>query len=402
MMLSKNVILLVLLSIYAFSAKITVPDNVPSIQAAIDKSTDGDTVFIRIGTYRESITLKNHIALVGESMTGTVISGTKKNPVVTAADNTMIKNMTVQDGKSGILSENTALTVDQVIVRNNEQTGIHCLVALPNIYNCIIHRNKWSGILCESTRSIKTSVIHNIIAENGYSGITLMGQSEVLIMNNVIFANRQFGIWGTEESHMSRIVYNDFYNNRVSVNRAYLTKDVSNISDNPGFPLVNGQYDFLSTSSIMLKGKGKDGAAIGLIGGEVLTQKLTDPDEDNIMQNDDKCPSIPEDIDGFEDEDGCPDFDNDSDGFFDSQDACPGSPEDYDGFRDDDGCLDDDNDKDGIPDNIDVCKSNPETVNGYKDDDGCPDEIPPGTKTVPSAPQPVQPETTTPAVDSGR
>jgi OmpA-OmpF porin, OOP family len=409
MSLSKNIIVLVTLAICAYSEKIIVPDHCTSVQGAIDKSVEGDTVFVRIGSYHEAVVLKNGIALIGESMTGTIISGNKKNPVVIAADKTLIKNLTIQDGKSGILSENAALTIDQVIVRNNAQTGIHCLVTLPNIYNCIIHRNQWSGILCESTRSIKTSIIHNIIAENGYNGITLMGLSEALIMNNVIFANRQFGIWGVEESQKSRIIYNDFFNNRSTIN-LYLRKDPSNIMDDPAYPYVNGQYDYLTTSSIMLKGKGKDGATIGLIGGEVLTQKLTDPDEDGIVQDADKCPSIPEDMDSFEDDDGCPEFDNDNDGFFDPQDACPNSPEDYDGFRDDDGCLDDDNDKDGIPDSVDICKNNPETVNSFKDDDGCPDEIPPGTGTKVPPPSPVpqknemttKPQTTPQPVDSGR
>jgi len=56
-------------------------------------------------------------------------------------------------------------------------------------------------------------------------------------------------------------------------------------------------------------------------------------------------------------------------------DKCPNEPEDFDGFEDEDGCPDPDNDKDGIPDVVD--KSNePETVNGVDDEDGCPDEAP--------------------------
>ncbi|MCX7725435.1 MAG: thrombospondin type 3 repeat-containing protein, partial [Chitinispirillaceae bacterium] len=173
----------------------------------------------------------------------------------------------------------------------------------------------------------------------------------------------------------SRIIHNDFYNNREHVN-VYLVKDPTNISEDPGYPKVKGEYDFFSSTSIMLKGKGKDGADIGLVGGEVLYQKLNDPDEDGVDNTKDKCPEVPEDLDSFEDEDGCPEFDNDKDGYFDSEDACPNSAEDYDGFRDDDGCNDYDNDKDNIPDSIDVCKHEAEVFNGYKDEDGCPDVVP--------------------------
>nr|MBA3501557.1 OmpA family protein [Deltaproteobacteria bacterium] len=39
-----------------------------------------------------------------------------------------------------------------------------------------------------------------------------------------------------------------------------------------------------------------------------------DLDNDGILDNVDKCPRVPEDLDGFEDTDGCPDLDNDKDG----------------------------------------------------------------------------------------
>src|SRR5207248_10527593 len=65
--------------------------------------------------------------------------------------------------------------------------------------------------------------------------------------------------------------------------------------------------------------------------------------------------------------------DNDHDGIPDAADKCPLCPEDKDGFEDADGCPDVDNDKDGIPDSLDACPNEPETINGFKDDDGCPD-----------------------------
>jgi hypothetical protein len=98
-----------------------------------------------------------------------------------------------------------------------------------------------------------------------------------------------------------------------------------------------------------------------------------DNDHDGIPDSVDKCPNEPEDKDGFEDEDGCPDPDNDHDGIPDAMDKCPNEPEDKDGFEDLDGCPDPDNDHDGIPDEKDRCPNEPETINGFQDDDGCPD-----------------------------
>jgi outer membrane protein OmpA-like peptidoglycan-associated protein len=98
-----------------------------------------------------------------------------------------------------------------------------------------------------------------------------------------------------------------------------------------------------------------------------------DNDNDGIPDSLDKCPDVPEDKDGFQDQDGCPDFDNDQDGIPDSVDKCPNVPEDKDNFQDQDGCPDYDNDQDGVPDSLDKCPNIPEDIDGFEDQDGCPD-----------------------------
>jgi outer membrane protein OmpA-like peptidoglycan-associated protein len=117
----------------------------------------------------------------------------------------------------------------------------------------------------------------------------------------------------------------------------------------------------------------------------------------------DKCPEEAEDVDKFQDEDGCPDPDNDADARLDEIDKCPDDPEDDDGFMDNDGCPEADNDKDGINDaddqcpneagsadmagcpnrdsdgdgigdDLDRCPYDAEDLDGDRDEDGCPDE----------------------------
>ncbi|MGE3635366.1 MAG: OmpA family protein [Sandaracinaceae bacterium] len=101
---------------------------------------------------------------------------------------------------------------------------------------------------------------------------------------------------------------------------------------------------------------------------------IGDRDGDTILDDIDMCTEVPEDLDGFQDEDGCPEDDNDADGILDPDDRCPGEPEDHDGFMDEDGCPDPDNDHDGFPDVHDACPNEPEVINGVDDRDGCPDE----------------------------
>jgi OmpA-OmpF porin, OOP family len=90
-----------------------------------------------------------------------------------------------------------------------------------------------------------------------------------------------------------------------------------------------------------------------------------DTDGDGIPDDIDRCPLDPEDKDGFQDEDGCPDPDNDNDGIVDAMDACPNNP----GPLSNQGCpiLDVDTDGDGIPDRLDKCPNEPGPP-----PDGCP------------------------------
>lgn len=101
-----------------------------------------------------------------------------------------------------------------------------------------------------------------------------------------------------------------------------------------------------------------------------------DSDGDGLMNHQDACPKRPEDRDGFEDDDGCPEQDNDRDGIPDPDDQCPLEGEDVDGYEDSNGCPDVDNDQDGVLDVNDRCPMRAENQNGWEDEDGCPDRVP--------------------------
>lgn len=77
-----------------------------------------------------------------------------------------------------------------------------------------------------------------------------------------------------------------------------------------------------------------------LIESKVTAVPVADRDGDAIADSRDECPDRPEDKDGFEDDDGCPDIDNDGDHVLDVADACPSERETQNGFEDEDGCVD--------------------------------------------------------------
>ncbi len=106
------------------------------------------------------------------------------------------------------------------------------------------------------------------------------------------------------------------------------------------------------------------------IGAPQTTPDDVDYDGDGIRGDQDKCIDEPEDKDGFEDDDGCPDPDNDKDGIPDEQDKCVNDAEDLDGVADKDGCPETDADGDGVLDADDKCP----LVKGEQDNHGCPDD----------------------------
>ncbi len=81
--------------------------------------------------------------------------------------------------------------------------------------------------------------------------------------------------------------------------------------------------------------------------------------------------------------------DADRDGVLGSADQCPSDAEDLDGFEDSDGCPDEDDDRDGVPDAQDRCKAESEDMDGDRDDDGCPEEALPLTPAPAASPAPM-------------
>jgi len=130
----------------------------------------------------------------------------------------------------------------------------------------------------------------------------------------------------------------------------------------------------------------------GLDTREAAQAEPGDRDDDTVQDSMDSCPDDPEDLDGHMDEDGCPDCDHDvqwmmcsydeaggscpgatmddldGDGIGNDIDACPQLPEDIDAFEDDDGCPEHDNDSDCLPDASDKCPNTPGPVSSG----GCP------------------------------
>jgi hypothetical protein len=148
------------------------------------------------------------------------------------------------------------------------------------------------------------------------------------------------------------------------------------LTDSPGFPRTSGAFQ-------TAYGGAGDGFALKIAPGVTVPYTPCTPldtDHDGIPDASDTCPNDPEDLDGVDDGDGCPEAgpaDGDGDGIDDANDACPTDPEDLDGFQDADGCPDPDNDGDTVPDVVDNCPNTPNGDQADLDGDGMGDACDP-------------------------
>lgn len=231
-----------------------VPDDYPTIQAAIDDATQGDTIFVRNGTYRENLVVYKSVSLVGEDKNSVIIDGDLNGTVITVtADNVTIQNFTIKNsGKgmydSGILVNNsTNVNIIQNIVwrtldgirlnfsDNNVISGNKIflssfggIVIASSADNMVSNNNisgcQWGIYMYASNNNF---ILNNMLSENFY-GIYLYSSINNLILGNTVSFNYQVGIYITFYSGN-----NTFYHNNLE-NVKNVQNDMINVWDFEG------------------------------------------------------------------------------------------------------------------------------------------------------------------------
>lgn len=161
---------------------ITVPDDYPTITAAINSASNSDTIYVKRGTYPETLTINKALSLVGEDKETTIINGRNSGTVVLIRhDNVKITGFT-------IMYDATANSPKSLWMWSTRLAGIHILGAK----NCDISDNKvldcGGGIwLYDSKQNI---IADNYVFRNDY-GIRVEASS-----NNTFSGNTVTGNWG--------------------------------------------------------------------------------------------------------------------------------------------------------------------------------------------------------------
>lgn len=240
------------------AANITVPLNAQTISAALVKVKKGDTVHVQDGLYKEHIYIPSGVTLIAGNIFKAIIDGSGKGTTVTTGNGSKIEGFEIRNGTIGIFNTSAGVTITKCRIIHNQQTGIMCVGHLPKIEDNIVIYNRGSGIQGWDVHTTSSSVNHNTVSFNSNHGISIGGNSIVIIENNIISNNDQFGVKAGNEKVRISMTNNNFFQN------AKLTGilPADNFSIDPKFKNAQQLLFTLSSDSRCI-GKGSDNQDLG-------------------------------------------------------------------------------------------------------------------------------------------
>ncbi|UCG36643.1 MAG: right-handed parallel beta-helix repeat-containing protein [Candidatus Bathyarchaeota archaeon] len=194
-------------------AEVVVPDNYPTIQDAINAANEGDTIFVRNGTYDEYLNVTQSLAVLGEDAQCTTAIGFE-----IYADNVVLSGFTMNAGSDvGVVLSNSS----QCNVSNN-------IVSFAAFY-----------AICLYQYSSNNHIMNNrILSSVAGFGISLM----VGCNNNTIRRN-------SISQQQAAIYILDSHNNTI---------DGNELTDNEGAAYIDGSFNHIYRNNFVNSGEVAD------------------------------------------------------------------------------------------------------------------------------------------------
>jgi len=208
------------------------------IQDAVNNAKYGDTVYVKPGTYNETIDLKSGIILEGAGAEETKITYSGDDRVIDIYEDSdvTVSGFTLEyNGSENRVTLRIKNSSKNVVIRNNIITGsIYSGVNVGNnsskirIENNVIRDNKHSGVYIFGNSS--AVIKGNEIYDNGYHGVSIKGETRSQIINNTIVFNGYNGFYPRLDAKPV------FQNNIVVNNKDGI--DVTTKSGSDGDPIL--------------------------------------------------------------------------------------------------------------------------------------------------------------------
>jgi len=252
-----------------------------SLQDAIDNASDNDTIKVNPGIYRENIVINKPLKIIGDP----IIDANGSIGIKIEANDTLIENMTVYNGTTGIYIHNDSFKIHNVTINNckvyNLQTGIkfdnveegkaNNIEAYDNsnygIYlyvsnnitlnNTKVHNNPQQGIFCKKSHYAK--ITNSSIYNNGNQGVSHYGiylkySNHTIIRANIIYDNNKYSVVIGDSNNVT-LIENKIYGNNITGVMVSFCRDIvlnyNNIYNNLGYGVdgmdssnINAQFNY--------------------------------------------------------------------------------------------------------------------------------------------------------------
>jgi len=211
-----------------------VPQEYPTIQAAVNAAGTGDIIEVGAGTYPENVIVNKTVIIRGDSATTTVVDGGGNDMVFNIQeDDVELCNLTIRNGGSysgvsiydpygGLTIRNTRIMDNAVgVVISGSDTSY---INDNTIEDSVFINNQMYGI--NARYSSNTIIRDNQISESAY-GIRISDTSNSQVINNTV-SDTSYGIY-VPYSNNANVSANALTSNSWSI---YLTYSNSNTIEN--------------------------------------------------------------------------------------------------------------------------------------------------------------------------
>lgn len=275
---------------------IQVPSEVGKIQDAIDAASDGDTIKIAAGTFRDLTTENGIIAgirvtkaltIEGAGRDKTIVDGHESGSYgifipQSVTGKVVIKDMAIVNFKNdGVFTQNKLFDISGLSITASGNRGAYIKDASHDskFHNNIVYANRFTGVHSEKSG---VQIYNNTIANNGTTGISFVltdtstKTTSPEIYNNIITGNADYGVLYFNPAFPKDAVvdhnnvfangasYFEYLNNERTKTRAVdPTPGTGNLSQDPKYIDLES---FVIPDTSSLKKASRSGGEIGVYG----------------------------------------------------------------------------------------------------------------------------------------